>query len=79
MMALVKNLSFQILKISRVEMPSQWPPVELQDKLQESWPGETLPMMGMTVQAVRVLLATARTESSSSRRLTSPSSLSLSA
>ena len=38
-----------------------------------------LPMMGMTVQAVRVLLATAMIESSSSNRVTSPSSLSFSA
>ena len=38
-----------------------------------------LPMMGMTVQAVRVLLATAMMESSSSNRVTSPSSLSFSA
>lgn len=30
MMAHVKNLLFQILKISTVEMPSQWQLVELQ-------------------------------------------------
>lgn len=36
------------------------------------------PMMGMTVQAVRVLLATAMIESSSSSLLTSPASLSFS-
>ena len=83
MMAHVKNLSFRILKISTVEMPSRWQLVELQVFVLYIIVSlyhciVDLPMIGMTVQAVRVLLATAMMESSSSRRDTSPDSASFS-